>query len=154
MPEGEVDQFGWRGQPGGDAADSSANGFRNPYDRFAHNHPRGHRERDTTLDYQTADLEKACRKQMRRKKKGVGLLYSWDAWHGKCLYMGVPARYKKKKPKTRHPLTDGKYWDLIQDCRRRGPQYSYQYPWRDGEPGTCLNRGVALQETRVYIIYI
>lgn len=137
MPEGEVDQFGWRGQPG-DAADNSANGFRNPYDRFAHNHPRGHQERDTTLDYQTADLEKACRKQMRRKK-GVGLLYSWDAWHGKCLYMGVPARYKKEKPKTRHPLTDGKYWDLIQDCRRRGPQYSYQYPWRDGEPGTCLN---------------
>ena len=146
VPEGEVDQFGWRGQPG-EAADTSANGFRNPYDRFANNHPRGHRERDTTLDYQTADLEKACLQQMRRKK-GVGLLYSWDAWHGKCLYMGVPARYKKKKPKTRHPLTDGKYWDLIQDCRRRGPQYSYQYPWRDGEPGTCLKRGVALEETR------
>ncbi len=146
VPEGEVDQYGWR--PG----DPTRNGFRNPYDPLAATQQRGRQERDTTLDYQTADLEKACRRQMARPR--VGTLYSWDAWHGKCLYLGSPATYKTRRykkgrtkrqarvaRKSKHPLTDGKYWDLKQDCLRRGSSYSYQYPWRDGEPGQCLKMG-------------
>ena len=77
IPEGEVDQYGWR--PG----DRTRNGFKNPYDSYSETRRRGRRERDTTLDYQTADLEKACRMQM--AKPVVGSFYSWDAWHGKCL---------------------------------------------------------------------
>jgi len=77
IPEGEVDQYGWR--PG----DRTRNGFKNPYDTYSETRTRGRRERDTTLDYQTADLEKACRMQM--AKPVVGSFYSWDAWHGKCL---------------------------------------------------------------------
>ena len=84
VPEGTVDQNGWR--PG----DPTRNGYRNPYDPLAATQPRGRQERDTTLDYQTADLEKACRRQMAKPR--VGTLYSWDAWHGKCLYLGSPAR--------------------------------------------------------------
>ena len=134
QPEGEVDQYGWR--PG----DDSSNGYKNPYDPLPDDtQRRGKRERDTTLDYQTADLEKACRQQM--KKPVIGTFYSWDAWHARCLYYGKPAHYKRQAPKTSHPLTDGKYWDERQDCLRRGSAYSYRYPWRDGEPGQCLNMG-------------
>jgi hypothetical protein len=112
QPEGEVDQYGWR--PG----DVSRNGFKNPYDPLSPTQKRGFRERDTTLDYQTADLEKACRRQMR--KPVVGSFYSWDAWHARCLYFGRPVTHKRPEPRTTHPLTDGKYWDLKQECLRRG----------------------------------
>ena len=37
--------------------------------------------------------------------------------------------HTEEAPRTEHPLTDGRYWDQIQDCRRRGPSYAYHYPW-------------------------
>jgi hypothetical protein len=31
----------------------------------------------------------------------VGTLYSWDAWHAKCLYLGSPATYKTRTYESR-----------------------------------------------------
>jgi len=107
-PAGEVDQFGWR--PAAPV-----------------------RPRDTTLDYQTVDLERACRAQMQTPVKGRA--YSWDPAQGKCLYLGRPARAEAQPPQTTHPLTDGIYADLKRDCLTRGGEW--QYPRVDGQPGVC-----------------
>jgi len=108
-PAGEVDQFGWR-----------------PAEAV--------RPRDTTLDYQTVDLEKACRAQM--LIPGKGRAYSWDPAQGKCLYRGRPAREEEEEAsQTTHPLTDGIYADLKQECLTRGGEW--QYPEEDGQPGVC-----------------
>jgi len=108
-PAGEVDQFGWRPAP------------------------EPARLRDTTLDYQTVDLEKACREQM--QLPGKGMAYSWDPSQGKCLYLGSPARAEEQPPKTTHPLTDGIYADMKRDCLQRGGDWVY--PRQDGNPGIC-----------------
>jgi hypothetical protein len=105
QPEGEVDQDGWR------VPDVKRNGYRNPYDRAAETTRRGRWERDTALDYQTADLERACRRQMH--KPVVGIYYSWDAWHAHCLYRGYPTQFRDRAPRSAHPLTDGKFWDQM-----------------------------------------
>jgi len=106
-PAGEVDQFGWRA-----AAPA--------------------RLRDTTLDYQTADLEKGCRAQMNIPVRGK--YYSWDPLQGKCLFQGRPAR-AEEEARSKHPLTDGIYADMKRDCVQRGG--SWEYPRVDGQPGTC-----------------
>jgi hypothetical protein len=106
-PAGEVDQFGWR-----------------PAEPV--------RPRDTTLDFLTVDLEKACRAQM--QIPGKGRAYSWDPAQGKCLYMGRPAR-EEEASQTTHPLTDGIYADLKRECLTRGGEW--QYPEEDGQPGVC-----------------
>jgi hypothetical protein len=107
-PAGEVDQFGWR-----------------PAEPV--------RPRDTTLDYLTVDLEKACRAQM--QIPGKGRAYSWDPAQGKCLYMGRPAREEEEASQTTHPLTDGIFADLKRECLTRGGEW--QYPEEDGQPGVC-----------------
>jgi hypothetical protein len=110
-PAGEVDQFGWRQAP-------------------------PTRLRDTTLDYQTIDLERACRAQMNIPGKGIA--YSWDPAQGKCLYMGQPARDAEQPPRTSHPLTDGIYADVKRECLESGGEW--KYPRFDGQPGNCEKR--------------
>jgi len=109
-PAGEVDQFGWRP-------------------------PSPVRLRDTTLDYQTIDLEKGCRAQMNIPEKGK--YYSWDPQQGKCLFLGLAARAEEEPGgiQSAHPLTDGIYADMKRDCVQRGG--AWEYPRVDGQAGTC-----------------